>query len=93
MKNLKPSHRENKRYLLIEGKDADKETIEKTILDFIGILGFASCSPKIIKQDKNMVVLAINTDSLDKIKASFLMSGKELNIKKISGVINKVIED
>ena len=74
MKPLKPSHREKKRYLLIKGKDANKKAIEEAILEFIGVLGYAEASPQIIKFDKGGIILAINHTSLDKIRASFLMS-------------------
>ncbi len=53
MKSLKPSHRENKRYLLIKGKDAGKKNIEEVILEFVGVLGYAEASPQFIKQNKN----------------------------------------
>ena len=90
MKALKPSHREKKRYLLIKGKDANKKSIEEVILEFIGILGFAEASPQIISQSKNSVILAINRESLDKIRTSFLTSKKNLNIIKVSGSVGKV---
>lgn len=94
MKPLKPSHRENKRYLLIKGKDADKKAIEETILEFIGVFGWAEASPQFIhqnKQEKNSIVLCINRKSLDKIKASFTMSNKDLQIVKVSGSIKNLI--
>ncbi len=90
MKPLKPSHRENKRYLLIKGKDADKKNIDETILEFIGVLGYAEASPGIIKQEKNSVILCINRNSLDKIRASFVISNKDLNIVKVSGTLKKL---
>ena len=90
MKPLKPSHREKKRYLLIKGKDANKKIIEEAILDFIGGLGYAQASPKIIKQTPNKVILAINRNSLDKIRTSFLMSKKDLDIVKVSGSVGKL---
>lgn len=90
MKSLKPSHKENKRYLLIRGKDADKENIDNTILEFIGVLGYAEASPMIIKSGKENVVLAVNTKSLDRIRASFILSNKDLNIVKVSGTIKKL---
>lgn len=90
MKNLKPSLRERKRYLLIEGKNANKEDIEKTILEFIGVLGWAEASPKFIKNEKNKLIVAINHFALDKIRTSFLMSEKDIKIKKVSGTVNKV---
>lgn len=90
MKPLKPSHRENKRYLLIKGKDSDKKTIEEVILEFVGVLGYAEASPKIIKSENGKVVLAVNRESLNKIRASFLMSNKDLRIEKVSGSVGKV---
>ena len=89
MKSLKPSHREKKRYILIKGKDADKKNIEETILEFIGILGFAEACPKFIKvEDK--IILAVNRKTVDKIRTSFLMSEKDLKIIRVSGTIKKL---
>ena len=48
MKTLKPTMRENKRYLLVHGKNL-KENIEKSILEFIGILGMSKCGLSFIK--------------------------------------------
>jgi len=90
MKALKPSHRENKRYLLVKGKDVDKKIIEDAILEFIGVLGYAEASPQFIKVDKSKVILAINRNCLDKIRTSFLLSGKNLEIVKVSGSVKKV---
>jgi RNase P/RNase MRP subunit POP5 len=90
MKPLKPSHREKKRYLLIKGKDTDKKNIDEVILEFIGVLGYAKASPQIIKDEKNSIILSINRKSLDKIRTSFVMSNKDLQIIKVSGAINKL---
>ena len=85
MRSLKPSHREKKRYLLIRGRDALRKTIEQVILDFVGVLGYAEASPAFISHNQKAVVLSINRDALDKIRASFFMSGKDLHIEKVSG--------
>ena len=90
MKKLKPSHREKKRYLLIEGKDVDEKTVEKVILDYIGILGYAKASPKIITRLKDKIILAINRNELDKVRAAFLLSGKNIKILKVSGSLKKL---
>lgn len=90
MKPLKPSHREKKRYVLIKGKDANKKIIEEVILEFIGVLGFAEASPQVVKTVRGQIVLAINRGSLDKIRTSFLMSGKDLEIVKVSGILKKL---
>jgi len=90
MKALKPSHRENKRYLLIRGKDANKKNIEEVILEFIGVLGFAEVSPQVIKFNSGEVILAINRKMLDKVRTSFLISDKDLKIDKVSGSVGKL---
>lgn len=90
MKSLKPSHREKKRYLLIEGKDATKQRVEKIVLDYIGVLGYAKASPQIIKSANNKLILAINRKSLNEIRAAFLLSGKNLRIKRVSGTLRKL---
>ncbi len=88
MKKLKPSHREKKRYLLIE--NACEKTIEKVILDYIGILGYAKASPKTIVRLKDKIILAINRSELDKVRAAFLLSGKDIKILKVSGSLKKL---
>jgi len=90
MKPLKPSHREKKRYLLIKGKDADRKIIEETILEFIGVLGYAEACPQFIKNKGNKIILSVNRNAVDKIRASFLMSQKSLEIVRVSGSIKKL---
>ncbi|MEN9625830.1 MAG: hypothetical protein RL557_158 [archaeon] len=86
MKSLKPSHRENKRYLLIKG-NVTRDDIDKSIFDFIGVLGYAEASPQFITSNKDGIILAINRESLEKIRASFLMSEKLIEIVKVSGSV------
>jgi len=88
-KNLKPSLRENKRYLLLEGNASkeDKEKVEKAILDYIGILGYAKTSPMWIRNN----VLAVNMEELNEVKAALLLAG--IKVKRVSGTLrglNKV---
>lgn len=93
MKPLKPSHREHKRYLLLSGKDATKDIIEETILKFIGILGWAKASPEFIKlthPKQGKLVISVNRQELDKIKAALVVSEKNIIIEKISGVIHNL---
>ena len=94
MKALKPSHREHKRYLLLVGNDANKDTISDAILKFIGILGYAKACPSIINGEtavtKKGLILSINRSELEKVRAAFLLSGKDIVIKRVSGMINKL---
>ena len=63
MKPLKPSHREKKRYLLIKGKDTSKKNIEESILEFLGVFGYAEVCPQFIKTGKTKTILCINRKS------------------------------
>lgn len=93
MKALKPSHREKKRYLLISGKDANAKNIDEAILKYIGILGYAKASPQIIKLEEpreGKIVLSVKRAEIDKVKASFLLSGLDIRVEMVSGMINKL---
>jgi len=90
MKPLKPSHKEKKRYLLIKGKDANKKIIEEVILEFVGVLGFAEASPQVVNSTRGQIVFAVNRRSLDKVRASFVMSDKDLEIVRVSGTLKKL---
>ncbi|MBW6442531.1 hypothetical protein K0A97_01965 [Patescibacteria group bacterium] len=91
MKPLKPSLREKKRYLLVEGKTED---IEKAILEGIGVLGMSKIGLSFIKSNKNSVIkdkkstiVSINRDSVNFVRASFAIWPEKINVKKISGSI------
>lgn len=88
MKKLKPSSREKKRYLLLEG-EVGREEIEKIILEHLGVLGHAKASPKVIKTG-NKIILAINREELNNVRAAFLLSGKKVKIAKVSGSLKKL---
>ena len=87
MKPLKPSHREKKRYLLISGTDAHQGVIEKVILEFIGVLGYAKASPMFIKSLKGRVVMSVNRGMVGEIRSAILISGKDLKVIKVSGTL------
>lgn len=86
MKPLKPSQRENKRYLLIKGKNL-KENIEKAILDFIGILGMSKVGLGWIKSNANSAVISINREMVDSIRASLCVWPEKMTVQKISGTL------
>lgn len=87
MKALIPSHKENKRYLFLKGKDL-KKSVNYAIKEYIGILGLAKSSPKWI--DKN--ILSINRKSLEEVRASFVLSKNKIEVLKVSGTIRKLKE-
>lgn len=83
MKALKPSHREKKRYLLLKGKDVSEKVINEAILRFVGELGFAKASPQGIKKN----IFSINREAMNEVRASLLLSGKDITISKVSGTL------
>ena len=85
MLKLKPSMRIKRRYLLLEAKT--KEEIEKNILDYIGILGWAKAKPLFVKNDKNKIILAVERSSLDDIRGSFEVSKNEIKVIRVSGTL------
>ncbi len=89
MKPLKPSHREHRRYLLLAGKDANEKAVEEAILKFVGILGFAKAAPMVVKKKGEKLILSINRSELDKVRAGFLMSGKDIGVENVSGILRK----
>ncbi len=86
MKSLKPSMRERKRYLLIEGKDL-KKNIEKAIFDFVGILGMAKTNLEFIKEKKDSAIISINREMVNSVRASLCIWPKKMTVKKVSGTL------
>jgi RNase P/RNase MRP subunit POP5 len=83
MMKLKPSAKIHRRYLKI---NAPKEKIEKVILDFLGILGWAEAAPQIVKSSKTQSILAIQTNSLEKVRVAFALS-KNIQVINVSGTL------
>ena len=86
MKSLKPSMRENKRYLLVIG-DNLKENIEKSILEFIGVLGMSKTGLSWIKKNKNSAIISINREMVDSVRASFCVWPEKMVVKKVGGTL------
>jgi len=78
--------KENKRYLLIRGGNL-KQNIEKAILEYVGSLGYAKASPKIIKTNKDSVVLAINRQAINEVRGAFAVFDGKISVEKVSGTL------
>lgn len=86
MKPLKPSAREKKRYLLVRGKDLNKN-VERAILDFIGVLGMSKCGLSWIKSGKDSAVICVNREMVDSVRASLCVWPKKMSVEKVSGTL------
>jgi RNase P/RNase MRP subunit POP5 len=86
MQKLNPALREKKRYVLIKGKNL-KENFEKAIFDYVGILGMAKASPKVIKSENDSLVISVNREMLNHVKASFAIFPEKIEVLKVSGTL------
>jgi len=81
---LKPSARDKRRYFLAS---VSNEKIEKAILEYIGVLGFAkSAYQEVVTKDfSNKTVGSCLTKSLNDVRAALALSG--IGIEKVSGTL------
>lgn len=86
MKSLIPSHKEKKRYVLVKGEKR-KENIEKAILEFMGTLGMSKVGLNFIKTGKDFIIISVNRETLNEVRASFCVFSKEITIEKVSGTL------
>lgn len=84
MKPLKPSMRENRRYLLVHGHI---ENIERAILEFIGVLGMSKASLDWIKREKGRAIISVNRNSVNHVRASFAAWHEDIEVKRVSGTL------
>ena len=87
MLKKKPSAKIKRRYLLIKG---DRKEIEKIILDYLCILGWAKTNPEFVKQSGKNWILAIDRKSLEGVKAAFAVNSDKLEVLKVSGTLKGI---
>jgi len=86
MKPLKPSMKDNKRYLLVRGKSL-KQNIEAAILDFVGVLGFSKCGLSWVKSNADSAIICINREMVDSVRASLVIWPEKMEVTKVSGTL------
>ena len=86
MRALIPSHKENKRYLLVKGRDCRKN-IEKAILEFVGVLGLSKTGLSFIKSEKDSCVVCVNREAVDSVRASLVVYPEKMEVLKVSGTL------
>jgi len=93
---LLPSLKENKRYVLYEtmSNNTDQKMIEIGVKDFIGDLGIARSGIKFLKSKRNRGILQVNHNSVYEVKTALaLIDGANVRTVRVSGVINKLLEE
>lgn len=84
MKSLKPTMREKKRYLYVQGAVSD---VEEALYDGIGVLGVSKAGFSKVKSGKDFLVIAVNREAVDSVRACFAIWPKEITVKKVSGTL------
>ena len=85
MKPLKPSMRENKRYLLTNGNNLRKN-IKRAILEGIGVLGLSKAGFSWIKSvGENRAIVAVNREAVNEVRASFAIFPEKIHVERVSG--------
>lgn len=90
---LLPTLREKRHYLVIKPKKEMQEKelhekIDKTILDFMGIFGYAQAGVLFIELKKNYVIVSITTKFVEQVKAALALQG-DVDCVGVSGTIKK----
>jgi RNase P/RNase MRP subunit POP5 len=86
MKPLKPSMRENKRYLLVSGKNL-KENIPQAVHDFIGVLGMSKAALEFVKTDRDFAIISANREAVNSVRASLAVWPEKMEVARVSGTL------
>ena len=82
---MKPSERIKVRYVLIEAEN--RESVEKAILDYIGILGWARATPFFVKENGKRIILSVSRKEIDNIRAAFELCKDKIRVLRVSGTL------
>jgi hypothetical protein len=84
---LKPSARDKRRYFICDSGDNKK--VEKAILEYIGVLGFAKSAYEYVKKKDGKVVGSCLVKSLEDVRASLVFG--DIKILKVSGTLKGLL--
>jgi len=85
---LIPSQRDNRRYFFMNSEDKDR--IEKSILDYIGVLGYSKSAFMFIEQNNKLIGSCLR-EGLNDVRASLAWKG--IKIQKASGTIAGLLDN
>lgn len=86
MKALIPSSKENKRYLLVSGKNL-KQNIEKAIVEFEGAKGLSKCGMSFIKSNESSAIISVNREAVNLVRAGLVIFPEKMEVLKVSGTL------
>jgi RNase P/RNase MRP subunit POP5 len=80
---LKPSARDKRRYFLV---NASTGSVEKAILEYLGVLGFAKSAYLFVKKSDKGSICSCLRESLNDVRAALAFGN--INIEKVSGTLS-----
>jgi len=88
MKPLKPSMKENKRYLFVRGKNL-RENVERAIFEFGGNFLMSKAGMSFIESDikKNSAVISVNREAVNSVRASLCVFPEKIEVLRVSGTL------
>ena len=86
MKALIPSMKENKRYLLVKGKDLN-HNIPNAIQEFSGMFGMSKSGMSFIKKYINSAIISVNREAVDLVRAAICVYPARMDVEKVSGTL------
>ena len=72
-----------RRYLLL--KAPSKDLVEKIILEYLGVLGWAKATPFFVEGKE--LILSIDRKALENVRAAFALSSANIQVMKVSGTL------
>jgi RNase P/RNase MRP subunit POP5 len=86
MKALIPSQKENKRYLLVQGKNL-KKNIPIAIKEYIGVLGMSQTSLSFISNSSGKAIISINREMINFVRGALTIFPEKIEVLKVSGTL------
>ncbi len=85
---IKPSLKIKRRYILLEA--GSREEIEKVVLDYIGILGWAKAGCVFVDVEglgRGKFVLAVAREELNDVRAAFEAADSSARVLRVGGTL------
>ncbi len=85
---IQSSARINRQYIIFN--TSSKKEIEKILLDYLGILGLSKVSPVFIKSKEDKVILAVNREEVNNVRAAIELANSNIKILNVSGTLKSL---
>ena len=85
MLKFKPSEKIKRRYILFD--HGTKNEVEKIILDYLGILGWAKAGCVFVENKERKIILSVSSKEINNVRAAFEIAKTNIKIGRVSGTL------